>query len=117
MFYNLNHWGSIMVNQLEAIKLVKDWSTWLVAVQTGVLGLFAALQIKPSSLTVYCFVISIITATWVLGALPSLAQRIAPNLNIHEMELFEWCPIPLWKAAFVQHIFFIIGVVTLAIKL
>jgi hypothetical protein len=28
-------------NQLDALKLLKDWSSWLVSAQTGVLALLA----------------------------------------------------------------------------
>jgi hypothetical protein len=106
-----------MKHQLEAIKLLKDWSTWLVTAQTGILSLFALIGRKPDFLTVFCFVISIIIATWILGALPSILQRIKDDSNIHQMDLFEWLGIPLFAAAFLQHVSFMIGVVSLSFSL
>ncbi|WP_426991167.1 hypothetical protein [Methylomonas sp. CM2] len=103
-----------MKNQLEAIKLLKDWSTWLVTVQTGVLGLFGLQGKTLNDLTLTCFIISIVIATFILGALPSILQRSEDDSNIHQMILFEWFPAPLYVAAFLQHILFIIGVIYLA---
>jgi hypothetical protein len=110
-----------MNNQLEAVKLLKDWSTWLVTVQTGALGLITIFSDKKiltfncwSVVTVLSFTLSIFAATWVLGALPSIAQRITAADNVHAMHLFEWLPIRLWVASGLQHLLFVAGIFALA---
>ena len=68
-------------------------------VQAGVLGLITIFAKEPlkktfwSIVMVACFALSICVATWVLGSLPSIVQRLQPNSNLHRMDLFEWLPV------------------------
>ncbi|MDQ3817229.1 MAG: hypothetical protein M3362_06015 [Acidobacteriota bacterium] len=114
-----------MDNSLEALKLLKEWSTWLVTIQTGALGLIAAIANPKSTFTyggagakwtVVCLGLSIVCATWVLAAIPSIAQRLKPTDNIHSMRLFEWLPIPLWVLTALQHWFTVAGILIFIIS-
>lgn len=71
---------------LESIKLLKDWSIWLVGIQTAaiaaIVGLLKTVTNPGSSLMVWCgtgailfFVISISFATFLLVALPAFYMR------------------------------------------
>lgn len=114
-----------MDNSLEALKLLKDWSVWLVGIQTGALGLIATIA-NPKSTFVYggagakwtvaCLGASIICATWVLAAIPSMAQRAKADSNIHRMRPFEWLPIPLWVMTGLQHWLTIFGILIFIIS-
>jgi hypothetical protein len=61
------------------------------------------------------FALSIIFATWVLGAIPSIVMRMEKDdQNFYQMGMFEWRPfvwIPFWVFTFSEHIFFVIGIV------
>jgi predicted cobalt transporter CbtA len=112
--------------QIEAAKLLKDWSTWLVTVQTAALGLITiffgrdqALQRNCwSVLMVFFFALSICVATFVLGSLPSIIQHIPPKNYLHDMVYFT-LPVVGWRVtlgvvAGIQHAMFLAGVFCLA---
>jgi Putative peptidoglycan binding domain len=94
-------------NDLEAIKLLKEWSTWLVAIQIAAIGAIGA-GIKDVSFNAPCeieigifgirlgfpcdplarflalgvvvlFGVSIIAALYLLLALPAISQRLPPE--------------------------------------
>ncbi len=113
--------------QIEAAKLLKDWSTWLVTVQAAALGLITIFFGKDQALQrnywsfgmVICFALSICFATFVLGSLPTIIQRITPKDYLHDMVLFtlpvgRLLPVKLSVAAFGQHVMFLAGVICLA---
>lgn len=109
--------------QLKALDLLKDWSTWLVAIQTGALGLISLsgqdkTSIKPgwAYAVLICFAVSIITATFVLGGIPSIVQRLpqSEEKNIYHIPIFERWP-RLWYFTFVEHVSFLLGVVLFVI--
>lgn len=114
-----------MENQLEALKLLKEWSIWLACIQSGALVLIAAV-VNPRStftfsgagarLTVVFPGLSIICATWVLAATPSIAQRIKPTDNIHKMSIFDSVRIPLWVLTAAQHWFAVIGILVFVVS-
>jgi hypothetical protein len=84
-------------NDLEALKLLKEWSTWLVTIQTATIG-GIAVGLKDFKFPADCFVISsiscefvekglatgaiilfgisIVSAMYLLLALPAVAQRL-----------------------------------------
>jgi|SRR5271166_2288134 len=111
--------------QIEAAKLLKDWSTWLVTVQAAVLGLITIFFGKDQALQrnkwsfgmVISFALSIFFATFVLGSLPSIVQRITPKKELHSVDLFPGIPVQLWVATFGQHVMFLAGVICLAVYL
>jgi hypothetical protein len=108
--------------QIEAAKLLKDWSTWLVTVQAAALGLITIFFGKDQALErnywsvgmVIFFALSICLATFVLGQLPSIVQRITPKSDLHSMDLFPGVPVKLWVATGSQHVLFLLGVIHLA---
>lgn len=126
----LQEGSELLQNQLEALKLLKDWSTWLVTVQATALGLLAALWGKDSiklgdawARSVFIlFGLSIVAATFVLGGVPDMAQRIpikphetASSFNIYRERLFSNFPdwgwlSSLWAFAFLEHILFLAGI-------
>ncbi|HYP02635.1 MAG TPA: hypothetical protein VER76_20770 [Pyrinomonadaceae bacterium] len=110
--------------QLDALKLLKDWSSWLVSIQAAVLALLALwgkdkVQLPPV-IAHWVFVFfggSIIFATFVLGGIPSIMQRVQGGMNIYSIPLFEWLPErlgtlrTLWFFSFMEHILFLIGMI------
>lgn len=110
--------------QFKAAELLKDWSIWLVTVQSGAITLITMFS-KESLIaknvfslgTVICFALSIAVATWVLGSLPSIVQRVGPGDYLHDKWLFSWWPTPLWAASFAQHILFLLGLFCLIMHL
>jgi len=79
---------------LESLKLLKDWSIWMVTVQTALLGFMGTMAkefgVKSPRLfetTVYLFALSILFAAWVLSGIPSVARRIPQGLNFSEYKI------------------------------
>lgn len=110
---------------VEATKLVKEWSVWMVAVQSALIA-FLATATKShkasfdltANLALGSFAISILAAAWVLSALPYVLIRLPEeeNPNIYFMSLssapfLKW--IPLWVMGAIQHWAFAIGLLSL----
>jgi hypothetical protein len=110
--------------QIDALKLLKDWSSWLVSIQAAVLALLALwgrdkVQL-PAVVAHWVFVFfggSIIFATFVLGGIPSIMQRVGGGMNIYDIALFEWLPEQLgtlrtlWFFSFMEHLLFLLGMI------
>ena len=99
----------------------KEWSAWIVAVQSALIG-YLATGAKPSNawreltvnLSLGSFAVSILAAAWVLSALPYVLIRLREEKdpNIYFMNLSS-APvlnlIPLWLMGAVQHWAFAVG--------
>jgi hypothetical protein len=85
-------WHGYDKNDLEAIKMLKEWCVWLVAIETAVIAALAAfakdvvLQWEPgyfygrilAVLTISSLGFSIFWAIHMLLALPAISQRLPP---------------------------------------
>ncbi len=117
---------------LEAAKLVKEWSVWMVGVQAALIGFILKNEINPPlsgnsvNLSLGCFALSILAAAWVLGALPFVVICI-PEMNdrdsseaniffskIDSLPLLRM--IPLWLMALIQHVTFALGLIFLILS-
>jgi hypothetical protein len=122
-----------------ALGALKDWSAWLVSIQAAIIALATfglggtkALEIAPRLLKVGlgCFVASIVCATFVLGAIPSILIRIEEDpasfknggfyrMPISGWDRFEkspfadWLPLKLFTVG--EQVLFLIGVVCFAL--
>lgn len=113
---------------LESLKLISDWAKWLTTIETGVIALigsfFTSDKVRASfivkffgTLSVFCFVISIIAAAMLLWTLPEIAQKLRPNENIWMTEdsvtrrLFR---MNTQSFAIFESLFFILGLLFLA---
>lgn len=119
---------------VEAAKLVKEWSIWMVTVQSGLsayLTFFtdatkgkhvatnvATVADVTDRVAVASFVISILAASAVLSGLPFILCRI-PDIerpHIYEMKLWSAAGlnrVQLWHMGTVQHWAFAIGLISL----
>jgi hypothetical protein len=97
----------------------------MVSVETALLGFLVSLlasdRIALGSIylkgAAVCFGISIALAAWVLGAIPSVSQRLTNDSDsIYRMGLFD---IPIMRhlrlgwVTFFQHVFFVLGLLGL----
>lgn len=114
---------------LEAAKLVKEWSVWMVGVQAALIGFILKNEMQPPllgstlNLSLACFVLSILAAAWVLGALPfvvicipEMQDRDPSMSNIFFSKIDSIFPlkfIPLWVMALIQHVTFALGLICL----
>jgi hypothetical protein len=115
---------STLPNDMEALKLLSDWSKWSILVQAGMItaiGTFA----KPDQIgslgawpqgfllaTVVLFAISIIAASFLLKSLPATAQRLppSPGRDIFHMGTFEGTQgFRVYRVTAVQTYAFILG--------
>ena len=106
--------------RVEALKLVKDWSVWMVPVQTALIafigvGAAAGMRIlaNAANWTVAYFAVSIFCAAWLLSAIPYTVVRLGESLDIYHMNLSSapiLCRVPLWLMATLQHVFFATGI-------
>jgi len=106
----------------EALKLLKEWSTALVVVQTGTLALLGSLlqagKVRESTwlaVALACFVVSMLFAANVLGAIPGLVQDL-PQLVERHGDIYRMrnrIGIPLTVLALGEHTFFVAGILSL----
>ena len=116
-------------NAKIALERMKDWATWLTGLQTGALAVLGGLATKSSGTPHRClkhatffallfFSASIILTTWLLGALPSIAQELVPGWSpandVYAHRIFSFVNIPLGKFAFLSHLFCLLGVISFA---
>jgi hypothetical protein len=117
-----------------ALALLKDWSTWLVGLQTGAVGLSSFVVGKDTSFGlnvisvktgVVFFGLSVVFATFVLASIPDIARRMLdnPSANFYHMPLFDqdwWSPfshISLWVFTLAQHVLFLFGLICVVVAI
>lgn len=114
--------------QLEALKLLKDWSIWMVTVQVAAiafLGTTARTLISRDGFafpfTISCYALSIMMAAWVLSGIPSIVTRLdeakkGTTYLHYKLYNIDWMPdrLTLNVVAIAQHFFFFMGIVGLA---
>lgn len=110
---------------IEATKLLKEWSVWMVGVQSALIGFLATSTPTQSgnptiaiNISLVCFAVSVLAAAWVLSALPYVVIRLLEegNPNIYYMRLSGSLilnRIPLWLMGAIQHWAFALGVISL----
>lgn len=105
---------------LEALKLLKEWSSTLLVLQTGILAAIGGFidkdKIKKGNrliiTSMFFFSASILMALHVIGTIPWSAQKL-PELVAKYKDIYQFpnfLGIPIWFLAFGQHIFFILAV-------
>ena len=90
-------------NALEALKLLGEWSKWMVSVQTGIIsligiatasgkisfirteGYFGTLNATLILGALISFLVSLLAAAFLLYALPGMAQRLPPKEKNHDI--------------------------------
>ena len=114
-------------NDLEALKMLQDWSKWLVTVDVAVIGVIGATtesdrwgepvmaNILITAATI-SFALSVVAATWLLLALPGIAQRLPPQEgdDIFMMGTMAGVGVRLVYLALAEHVAFLLGVLLLA---
>jgi hypothetical protein len=110
--------------KLEAIKLIKDWSSWMVGVQTALIGavMFGKLwgnadRFRTFHSALVCFTLSIICAGILMGGLPEVVERI-PQMS--SVSVYDEC-LTIGKREIlgirfliiVQHLLFVAGLLYL----
>lgn len=110
--------------RVKTLELLKEWSTWLVAVDTGTLALLGTLgewdcrtAILVSSAGMVALLISLIAATVLVGAVPVLVQRITVDYikdsgpintsNILSVYQFKYGPFTVQQYSLIQHFSFV----------
>jgi hypothetical protein len=109
---------------VKAIELLKDWSIWMVGIETGAIAITGSLiangkGYKTSRWALYAFtsfMTSIFFASWLLLGLPSVTIRLAAanpdhTVSVYGMRIFDLIPVPVWVFALFQTLWFVIGVV------
>jgi hypothetical protein len=115
-----------VIQQLEGLKLLKDWSIWMVTVETAAitfLGAAAGRVIDSETIffpvAIVLFTASIVFAAWVLGGIPSVAQRLDGSGNLFHYKIYRigWLAdrIKLNALTAIQHTLFIFGIICLAV--
>lgn len=108
----------------EALKLLKEWSTALVVVQSGAMAVIGSMvkdgnvgTAKPYlAMAIICFLFSILVAANVVGAIPKIAQNL-PVLVERYGDIYKMrnsFGIPLTCLALAEHLLFALGVISFA---
>jgi hypothetical protein len=112
---------------IEALKLLKEWSTSLVLVQCGALAVIGGIIRNPIdsnnrkwlSISAVCFLLSIISSASVVGAIPYIVEKLPYNINEYNdiYHIRNYLGIPLYVFTTGQHIFAAIGLGAFAVFL
>jgi hypothetical protein len=110
---------------LEGVKLLKEWSVWMVTVELAVIAFLASGYLRDGGQlpswgrwVAVCFGCSIAAAAWVLSALPWIVLCLdKPEfLNFYEAPISS-APIlkhiRVWNMTVAQHLLFFGGLVAL----
>ncbi|MBW4529447.1 MAG: hypothetical protein KME02_02045 [Aphanothece saxicola GSE-SYN-MK-01-06B] len=97
----MNSSNQLESNHLEALKLVRDWSSGLIIVESAAIGVIGSLLRQSptgwygllTALLLVSLVGSIwVGAVWVVGTIPSIAEKlptllqVEPQLSIYEQK-------------------------------
>lgn len=80
-------------NALEGLRLIANWSKWLITLETGAVSIIGTLVIAEhvpisflanifATVSIICFFISIAAAAILLLSLPEIAKTLQPEQNI-----------------------------------
>ncbi len=119
--------------QIEAIKLIGDWSKWMATIETGTIAVIGAFVKSGSAqpacsttarvfnlpigtgaftLSILCFIISIWLIGIVLVSLPAAVQDIKENEKVWDRPTTLWLRgVPLWWLVMWQFMLFGGGIV------
>jgi hypothetical protein len=107
---------------LEALKLLKEWSSTLLILQTGILAAVGAFLDKAKIAegrrwliaSLIFFTVSIVIALNVIGMIPWLTQKL-PDYAIRYKDIYQfpdYIGIPVWVLTFGQHLSFLAALVS-----
>jgi hypothetical protein len=116
----------------KSLELLMDWSKWLVAIDAAALTLLSSLgswhNPKEQALAAIgsiAFLISLIAATFLVGAIPVLAQRVlVPDLpesaavkvhNRKSIYAFRYGPLSIQMYAGIQHYSFLLAAASITL--
>ena len=117
-------------NDLEALKMVGEWSKWLASLDTGIITLVGYLSASDgfsiaertwpnvARVGICCFLVSLLCASFVLYALPGISQRLPPpnpNSDVLTMGTYNGGGVKLFFFSTSQFIFFGIGALLLTV--
>ena len=112
----------MQTNDLPAVQLLKEWVTWLIAIETAAIGglafaskdlefaddVFELVAKSAATLVVVCFGCSILAAVFLLLKLPAVVQRLPPpnpGADIYSMmanpEKDRWTLAPFVKVIWI----------------
>jgi hypothetical protein len=110
--------------QQAAAEALMDWSKWLMTLQpVAILAVTGVVKLGPTTsiscpqkilliISLACFVLSMIAATFALGGLPSIIERLPSNApderGIYDMSVYFH--FRLWQIVFIEHLFFVLGI-------
>jgi hypothetical protein len=112
---------------IEGVKLLKDWSVWMVTVETAVIALLGSGYLRDGGhfprwgqVLAVCFALSIASAAEVLSALPWVVLRQGePGFENFYQAPISHVPIRrhvrVWMVAVAQHVFFCAGLAAMVL--
>jgi hypothetical protein len=118
--------------KVATLELLKDWSKWLVAIDTAALALLGSAGKWQGSgektfavIGGVAFLISLIAATFLVGAVPVLVQRVlvpalpdSPAVKTHDREsvyAFRYGPFSVETYAVLQHYSFLVAAASITV--
>jgi hypothetical protein len=114
--------------QLEALKLLQQWSMWIITLSTAFIGLIGfafkdlsnSKHLHSAKLCILFLLITVVLAVFLVGAIPAVIQKLQPEIvdnpvafgtnarGIYGYQYLDF--IPLWILISSQRITFLIGV-------
>lgn len=118
----------LQARQLEAIKFLKDWSTWMAGIQAALIAYLSSAATTPFPgpsfpirSTLFFFTASIVFAGLLLGGLPAIIEEEPPETftSVYERQL-RLSGMPTYRVGSLvigQHACFLLGLLTLLIDI
>ncbi len=119
--------------QLEALKLLQQWTVWLITISAGLLGLMGfalkslrgRFEVRAARIAILCHMLTVAVAVVLFGAIPDLVQRLEPDTRSVSL-LFGSEPrgiygydylglVPLWILVLMQRVAFFCGLLAMAV--
>jgi hypothetical protein len=116
-----------LVLQLEALKLLQEWSIWLITISTAFLGMIGfafkglsnAKELISAKYCIIFLIFSVVIAVVLVGAIPAIIQKLQPIVKDNPVLLVANARgvygylyldfIPLWLIVSAQRIVFLLG--------
>ena len=110
---------------IQALRFLKEWSTALVVIQTGLLAVIGGLLKVGSfsevtiwlAISLISFSLSILVAASVIGAIPRIIQQLAVYIEKYKSiyRIRNALGIPIWVLTSIQHILFAVGIISFVV--
>lgn len=114
--------------QVEAIRLISDWSKWMATIETGMIAVIGTLvrnrttppacqlETLAFSASIVCCIISVWFIAAMLASLPAAVQDMEPDQKVWDRRGTWWLKkLPLWRVVLIQFVLFGLAILSFGV--